>query len=345
MKGELTKRIRNNDTLTAYSLTPEFPKNMLLDITNVCNNNCIFCANSKSSRKKMMMDLSFGKRILKEAYENGTREVGFYATGEPLVNKDLEEYISFAKQLGYKYVYITTNGVLLDKERSKSIIKAGIDSVKFSINASNARDYLLIHGKNDFEKVRQNVIEFNNARKDCAKSIRLFISCILTRYTQEIKDEMNMLFRNIADEIVFLQCWNQGGYMPEINKCLAFGETGGGYYPSDGICPMLFKNLYVSVEGYLTMCCTDFQNYLTVADLKKETLKEAWNGQYAQKLRQAHIEHHLEKTLCANCIQNTNRKIEPLVWQHATSFDYENFDSTWIINKRIMGWELDKEEK
>ncbi len=337
MKGELAERIKSNDIVNEYSLTPSFPKNMLLDITNVCNDNCIFCANAKSSRKKMMMDLSFGKRILKEAYENGTREVGFYATGEPLVNKDLEEYILYAKELGYEYVYITTNGALLDKERAKSIINSGIDSVKFSINASNARDYLLIHGKNEFEKVQQNIIEFNNIRKKNSKSVRLFISCILTRYTQEIKDEMNFIFHEIADEIVFLQCCNQGGYMPEISECLQIGNNGS-YYSVDGVCPMPFKTLYISVEGYLTMCCTDFQNYLTVADLNKESLKSAWWNQNAQNLRYAHINHKLDNTLCFNCLHNINKKIEPLIQEYASSFDYSIYDSRENINQRIEAW-------
>ena len=34
------------------------------------------------------------KKILKEAYNLGTREVGFYGTGEPLVDNNLEEYIN-----------------------------------------------------------------------------------------------------------------------------------------------------------------------------------------------------------------------------------------------------------
>lgn len=119
------------------------PKNMLLEVTNICNDCCIFCANQKSTRKRGFIEKELAKKILKEAYELGTRDVGFYATGEPLVNKDLEEYIRYAKELGYKYTYITTNGALMDKERAKSIIDAGIDSVKFSINASNKKDYLL----------------------------------------------------------------------------------------------------------------------------------------------------------------------------------------------------------
>lgn len=38
-------------------------------------------------------------------------------------------------------------------------------------------------------------------------------------------------------------------------------------------------------EGYLTLCCVDYQNYLAVADLNTESLNEAWNNAYARELR------------------------------------------------------------
>lgn len=145
------------------------------------------------------------------------------------------------------------------------------------------------------------------------------------------------MFKGIADEIVFLNCTNQGGYMHEINECLAIGGDGG-YRPTNNICPIFFKNLYVSVEGYLTMCCTDFQNYLVVADLNEEPIKDAWNNQFAQKLRQAHIDHKLKGTLCFNCIYNTNQKIDPLIQKYAVPFDYEAYNIVDKIELRIAEW-------
>ena len=46
------------------------------------------------------------------AYELGTREVGMYATGEPFIVPELASYIKLAKDIGYTYVYLTSNGAL-----------------------------------------------------------------------------------------------------------------------------------------------------------------------------------------------------------------------------------------
>lgn len=338
MQGELDKRIKNNVVVDDYSVIAPFPRNMLLEVTNICNDACIFCANPKTSRKKKMMDFAFGKKIMKDAYEQGTREVGFYSTGEPLVNTELEKYIAYAKQIGYEYVYITTNGALLDRRRSESILNAGIDSVKFSVNASNAKDYLLVHGRDDFTCVKNNIFAFDQERKRVPKKVNLFISCVKTKYTLNIEDEFCSLFQSVADDIVFLKCNNEGGYMPEINEKLTI-DGKGAYQAENNVCPIFFKNLYVTVEGYLTMCCTDFQNYLAVADLNKEHIKDAWNNMHAQKLREAHLTHQLDGLLCFNCLYNTKKKVRPLVEAYAVPFDYLAYDLTDVIERRIMSWD------
>ena len=149
LTNELHKRIEDFDRLREKSLRPAFPRKMLLEVTNLCNDRCIFCANSKTTRKKSFMDPAFAADVMEQAYALGMREVGFYATGEPLLHKELERIVRSAKDIGYEYTYITTNGALLDAARAESLVAAGIDSVKVSLNATNAWDYHFVHGTDD----------------------------------------------------------------------------------------------------------------------------------------------------------------------------------------------------
>ena len=337
MKSIIRKRMEKGSVIDNQSFKAVFPKNMLLEVTNICNDSCLFCANSKSTRKRGFIEPKFAKKVLKEAYELGTTDVGFYATGEPLVNKELEEYIKYAKEIGYEYTYITTNGALLDKERANSLIEAGIDSIKFSINASNKKDYILIHGKDDFEKVERNLKNLSDLIK--GTGIKLYISCIFTDQTKNTKDEFESIFKDYVDDIIFLHCVNQSGYMYEINNLL-IDEKCAKYNPQNDICPIIFNNFYVTYEGYLTMCCSDFQNYLTVADLNQESLKEAWNNEYAEYLRKCHLQHDLIGTLCYNCIHNSNEEIKPLNPELAVSFDDKIWTKKEEIIERLELWNL-----
>ena len=92
--NDLSLRLKEISNVRKYDLFPPFPaKNLLIEVTNLCNCNCIFCANNKMQRKRKFIDKDLVFNVLRDAYELGTREVGFYTTGEPLLNTDLLLFI------------------------------------------------------------------------------------------------------------------------------------------------------------------------------------------------------------------------------------------------------------
>ena len=89
-----------------YTIKPPFPNNILVELNNTCNLNCIFCRHDKMKRKIRECDREFTFDLIKQAYDNGSREIGFAMMCEPLLKKDLAKYISYCKNLGYIYIYI-----------------------------------------------------------------------------------------------------------------------------------------------------------------------------------------------------------------------------------------------
>jgi molybdenum cofactor biosynthesis enzyme MoaA len=84
--------------MRAYKLEEQLPlpTNMLVEVTNACNLSCVFCAHSKMKRNVGMMNLDLFQDIAKRAFDGGTREIGFYLCGEPLINKRLSEYVQLS---------------------------------------------------------------------------------------------------------------------------------------------------------------------------------------------------------------------------------------------------------
>ena len=86
-------------------------------------------------------------------------------------------------------------------------------------------------------------------------------------------------------------------------------------FPSPGkasTCHMLWKRVHLTLEGYLTLCCVDYENSLTYADLNITPLKEAWNNQLIQQMRKRHQSQSLSDTLCQNCLYGTQNKVFPI---------------------------------
>jgi cytidyltransferase-like protein len=308
---DLMERVRlkkaNRENL--YSLEPPFPKsNFLMELSNVCNHSCIFCAHQKMQRKVGKMSKEKAFDILQQAYDLGTREVGFYATGEPFLIPDLADYIAKAKEIGYTYVYLTSNGSVATPEKIRAVIDAGLDSIKFSINAPQRKLYEFIHGADDFDVVVEHLKYLNQYRRESGKSYKIYVTGILTRFTENLQDKYHEVFDGLCDQIVFKYVYNQGGYMPEIQEYLrCFCDTEGRRK-----CNLPFDAISVTQEGYLSIENADYENMLIVADLNKVSLKDGWYGDKMKDMRRRFMEDKLEGTLCDGCVHHTYAPAKPI---------------------------------
>lgn len=322
--------LKKADRNDLYTLEPPFPTtNFLLELSNACNHKCLFCAHQKMKRKVGKMAPEMVESVLRQAYELGTREVGMYATGEPFLVQELPQYIKLAKDIGYTYVYLTSNGALATPERIRAVVDAGVDSVKFSINAPERELYRFIHGRDDFDKVFDHLVYLNQYRKESGRDFKIYITGILTRYTEHTREDYFKVFDGLADQIVFKDVYNQGGYMPEIDyllKCTYDTEQ-------TRRCNLPFDALCVTWEGYLSVENADYENMLIVADLNKVSLKEGWYGEKMKEVRRMFLEDCLEGTVCHGCVHHCQSPAEPLLPEYAT----ENPDLflDWPVRERI----------
>jgi uncharacterized radical SAM superfamily Fe-S cluster-containing enzyme len=118
------KSMNNNETMkTSYranilrsvSLDPENvrsirPDILRLEVTNVCNNRCLFCGNRKMSRPVGFIKESIVRKALLQAREMGIQKVSFYTIGEPLLHPDLATFVKMAKEQKFAYAFLNTNG-------------------------------------------------------------------------------------------------------------------------------------------------------------------------------------------------------------------------------------------
>lgn len=306
--------------IAKYVIDPPFPKEIFIDLTSFCNHSCIFCSNSKLKRKETM-DPHLVKRVLQEAFENGTRDIGLYATGESFLVKNLHEYVAEAKQIGYEYIFITTNGSLASPERVKPILDAGLSSIKISISAGTRESYKEIHKKDDFDKVLQNLKWIAEYRKESGLEYRIYVTMV---YTDATKQEQNLLKKMVIpyiDEwdphLLTNQCGNKynNNELGKIEKNNIRGRT------KSRICFQPFKSFTVTPEGYISACVLDYQKYLIVGDLNKQTLREIWTNKIYTAFRKRHLKRNIEGLICYNCINNTSEKIMPLIPEYAEPFD------------------------
>jgi molybdenum cofactor biosynthesis enzyme MoaA len=303
---------------------PPFPANLMVELSNACNHSCVFCANPKSTRPIGRLDGTLLRRLLTEAHALGVREVGFYTTGDPFVHKELPAFVRFANEVGIAYKYVSTNGALATPAVAKAAIDAGLDSIKFSINGGSRASYAQIHGKDEYERVIDNLTWISNYRQTLDRPLFLSITYVVIDQNRHEIESFRERLGPLVDDIYFSPGATQGGNMLEVLDVLVPAEAGpvGEIKP----CWMLFGRAHVTCEGYLTLCCVDYQNYLAVADLNRTTLEQAWVNPQFVAMRRRHLDNRLEGTLCYNCMHDRATPIQPLIPEFATSVDWSGLN-------------------
>lgn len=311
--NEFSKRYLKKQRDFSADYKPHFPRIIKIDICNVCNQACVFCPQSKQINKKGCIDSDLCRKIIQDAYFAGAREMGLSSTGEPLLNKKLPEYIRLAKELGYEYIFINTNGLLMDEDMSENILKEGIDSVKFSINASQ-KSYSLVHGTDSYFQVIRNLEKFYQKREILNKNCKIYVSYIATKFTL---GEINQVKKDIEayiDDFVVMNANNRGGLANEVVDELYVEDD---EYSLKYPCSQIFNNVYVTAEGYMTVCCQDFENNMVVADLNLMSVEDAWNCADFIEFRKRFLNKDIKGILCDNCLNNTHKPIVPLNSKYA----------------------------
>lgn len=145
------------------------PVCLYLETTNRCNLLCTTCPRTYADLEPPAdMSWDLFTRIVDQV-PNIARVV-LHGVGEPMLVKDLPRMIRYLKDRG-AYVLFNTNGTVLTPKRGKELSDAGLDELRVSLDAADARTFLMIRGKDYFSRIVRNVRAFTEmqAREGLAK--------------------------------------------------------------------------------------------------------------------------------------------------------------------------------
>ena len=69
------------------------------------------------------------------------------------------------------YLYISTNGLLLDAEKCGRLVKAGVDEITFSVDGADQKTYAAYRRGGDLEKVLENMAALVQERNKTGREV------------------------------------------------------------------------------------------------------------------------------------------------------------------------------
>jgi MoaA/NifB/PqqE/SkfB family radical SAM enzyme len=312
----ITERIDQTTQIpSAYrrSVLPA-PRSVKIEISPRCNYRCGFCAlRTREAQPRWDMDFGLFKRITREMREAGVEEVGVFFLGESFMNPrllvDCVEYLK--ARVGMPYVFLTSNASMAFPEAVEACMQAGLDSLKWSVNAADSDQFeqiMAVSGKL-FERALGNIEAAWRLRAQKGYKTGLYASSIQYDGAQQQKMEalLESRVKPFVDQHYWLPLYSMGAFATQREEQLGFKPTAGNQGRLGALreplpCWSAFTEGHVTAEGHLSACCFDATSSWIMGSLIDRPFMDAWNSPKFVELREAHLRKDVSGTICENCI-------------------------------------------
>jgi len=294
---------------------PPCPKSVKIELTGRCNYRCGFCAlrmRECQPKSDADMDINFFKDITWDMMMSGVEEIGLFYLGESLMAPALTiDACRWLKGIKMPYVFLTTNGSLANYAVTTELMKAGLDSLKFSINASDDEQFEEVMGVKSkyYHKALENIRKAYEIREKNGYKTRLYASSI--KYDGEQQEKMESLVNEFVipyvDQHYWLPLYSMGAVASQREAELGYRPTAGNQGRLGGLvnplpCWSAFTEGHVRSDGQVSLCCFDADGRFQVGNLHEDKWMDIWHNEKFRKVREAHLKRDLKGTVCEECV-------------------------------------------
>ncbi len=288
-------------------LTAEFPSQIVVDTTEVCNLACIHCPHEKFKRSTAYggnyLDPELNKKIVDEVAEYGKglcQYLRYSGDGEPLLHKSIFEMLKYAVDNSGTTVTLTINGTLLSESKVEELLATGVHIVYISIDAFLPETYAKIRVNGDLNVTRANVLNLINQSKKNGRNTKVVVSYIEQDANKsETKDFESFWKAQGADYVVIRYLHSNAGIIDEQAEKMRSEQQGISRRP----CLYPWERIVLTPKGFLSFCPAGWMGDAVVSDYRTSTVHEIWKSQIYEAIRQAHLNNDFSVSakLCGTC--------------------------------------------
>ena len=237
-----------------------------------------------------------------QAFPQKVRVLNYCGFGEPLLEPELPEMISYAVKKNVAYITeVITNGLLLTPEMSNKLADSGLTRLKISVQGLNSATYEKFSGvKVDYDKIVNNVRYFYEHRKN----VKLFVKTMEEELEGRPEQEFFDVFGDICDDISIEHL--NPAYKKIDFTGLLNGEANvtmlGNEIPNHRVCHRPFIAMSIHSDGKVDPCCFSEIPGI-IGDINNESIVDIWNGKKANRLRYIQLTDKNKNEVCGSCRQ------------------------------------------
>ncbi len=297
-----------------------YPLTLMIEPTNTCNLKCPLCPTGAGliKREKGFLTFTNFKKVIDEAGDY-IIHLRLWNWGEPLLNKNIFEMISYAKQKKI-IVNLSTNSSFLTKEIVTRLINSGLDELIVSLDGACEETYQKYRKGGDFKKVVDSIRFLADEKKRLNKktpSVKL--QFIIMKHNEHEIEKMKSLAKIMGiDELSFKTAGIMDYFSTEdIKKYLPCKKEYSRYTINNGRviskkrvnnwCDSLWEEIIVNWDGSVVPCCFDMNNLFVLGNAFSDKIKDIWNNKKYISFRKTVLKNKKSISLCKDC-PGTNKQ-------------------------------------
>ena len=144
-------------------IADQLPVCLYLETTNRCN---LLCTTCPRTYEKLEPEADMSWELFQSIVDQvpNISRVVLHGVGEPMMVKHLPRMVRYLKDRG-AYVLFNTNGTLLNAKKGRELVETGLDELRVSLDAADAKTFIAVRGKDFFNRILKNVRTFTDMQQ------------------------------------------------------------------------------------------------------------------------------------------------------------------------------------
>lgn len=289
------------------------PVSISFEPTTSCNLRCPECPSGlrEFSRPRGMLKRDFFTKTIDDIYKDILYLI-FYFQGEPYLNKNFLEMVSYASSKGL-YTATSTNAHFLTDEMAKRTVESGLDRLIISLDGTTQEVYQQYRREGNMEKViegARNIVKWKKELK--SKTPFVFFQFLVVRPNEHQVEDVKKLAKEVGVDEVRFKTAQIYDYENDPNQLIPKNEKFSRYKKNkegkqiaknklQNHCSKLWEANVITWDGMVVPCCFDKDATHRLGDLKKQSFREIWQNKNYKQFRKDITTSRKNIDICANC--------------------------------------------
>lgn len=289
------------------------PVSISFEPTTSCNLRCPECPSGlrEFTRPRGMLKKDFFTQTIDDIYKDILYLI-FYFQGEPYLNKNFLEMVSYASSKGL-YTATSTNGHFLTDEMAKKTVESGLDRLIISLDGTTQEVYEQYRREGNIDKViegARNIVKWKKELK--SKTPFVFFQFLVVRPNEHQIEDVKKLGEDVGVDEVRFKTAQIYDYENDPNQLIPKNEKFSRYQKNkegkqvaknklQNHCWKLWQANVITWDGMVVPCCFDKDATHRLGDLKNQSFKEIWKNDKYRQFRKDITTSRKNIDICANC--------------------------------------------